>query len=41
MGGRSQALADALRRRGYTNLHNVTGGIKAWSEEIDSTVKVG
>jgi len=41
MGGRSQALADALRRRGYTNLHNVSGGIKAWSEEIDSTVKVG
>jgi monothiol glutaredoxin len=41
MGGRSQALADALRRRGYINLHNVTGGIKAWSEEIDSTVKVG
>jgi monothiol glutaredoxin len=41
LGGRSQALADALRRRGYTNLHNVTGGIKAWSEEIDPTVVVG
>lgn len=41
MGGRSQALADSLRRRGYTNLHNVSGGIKAWSEEIDSNVKVG
>lgn len=40
-GGRSQALADALRRRGYTNLHNVTGGIHAWSEEIDPTVVVG
>jgi len=35
IGGRSQALADALRQRGYTNLHNVTGGIKAWAEEID------
>jgi len=41
MGGRSQALADALRRRGYTNLHNVSGGIKAWAEEIDSTISVG
>ena len=35
MGGRSQALGDALRQRGYTNLHNVIGGIKAWTEEID------
>jgi len=41
MGGRSQALADALRRRGYTNLHNVSGGIKAWAEEIDPTLTVG
>jgi len=41
LGGRSQALADALRRRGYTNLHNVTGGIKAWSEDIDPTLVVG
>ncbi|MFW2403667.1 MAG: Grx4 family monothiol glutaredoxin [Gammaproteobacteria bacterium] len=41
MGGRSQALADALRRRGYTNLHNVTGGIKAWSDEIDQSIDVG
>ena len=38
MGGRSLALADALRRRGHTNLHNLTGGIKAWSEEIDPDV---
>lgn len=41
VGGRSQALADALRRRGYSNLHNVSGGIKAWSEEIDPTVAIG
>lgn len=38
MGGRSQALADVLRRRGHTNLHNLRGGIKAWSEEIDPSV---
>jgi monothiol glutaredoxin len=41
LGGRSQALADALRRRGYTNLHNVAGGIRAWAEEIDPTVDAG
>ena len=35
-GGRSQALAESIRRRGYTNLHNVRGGIQAWSEEVDS-----
>jgi rhodanese-related sulfurtransferase len=35
IGGRSQALADALRQRGFTNLHNVIGGIEAWIEAID------
>jgi len=34
-GGRSQALAELFRKRGYTNLHNVEGGIQAWSEEIE------
>jgi monothiol glutaredoxin len=34
-GGRSQAVADQFRRQGYTNLHNLRGGIKAWSDEID------
>lgn len=41
MGGRSQALADALRQRGHTNLFNVTGGIKAWAEEIDPSLNAG
>jgi monothiol glutaredoxin len=35
-GDHSQTLADALRQRGYTNLHNLTGGIKAWTEAIDN-----
>jgi monothiol glutaredoxin len=35
IGGRSQALADALRQRDFTNLHNVIGGIEAWIEAID------
>ena len=36
-GGRSQALAESFRRRGYSNLHNVSGGIQAWLEEIDDS----
>ena len=38
-GGRSGAILNALESQGYTNLYNVKGGIKAWSEEIDSNVK--
>ena len=38
-GGRSQALAEALRHRGHTNLYNVTGGIKAWANEIDPNMQ--
>jgi monothiol glutaredoxin len=37
IGARSQALADAMRQHGHTNLHNVVGGTKAWAEEIDSS----
>jgi len=37
-GGRSQGLAEHIRRMGYTNLHNIKGGIQAWSEEIDPSV---
>ncbi|MEO7387733.1 MAG: rhodanese-like domain-containing protein, partial [Gammaproteobacteria bacterium] len=37
-GGRSQAMAERYRRRGYTNLHNLAGGIDAWSREIDPAI---
>lgn len=37
-GGRSQAVAERYRRKGYTNLHNLAGGIDAWSREIDATI---
>jgi len=37
-GGRSQAAAERYRRRGYTNLYNLAGGIDAWSREIDPSV---
>ncbi|MDB6173732.1 MAG: moeZ 2 [Chthoniobacteraceae bacterium] len=37
-GGRSARAADFLIRNGYTNVRNLTGGIDAWSQEIDSAV---
>jgi rhodanese-related sulfurtransferase len=37
-GVRSQMAIGALRLMGFTRLHNLSGGIDAWSREIDSTV---
>jgi adenylyltransferase/sulfurtransferase len=37
MGGRSAKALIALRRHGIEGI-NVTGGIQAWSEEIDPEV---
>jgi len=37
-GGRSQAVAERYRRKGYTNVSNLAGGIDAWSREIDGSV---
>ena len=37
-GGRSQQAAEYLRRKGFTNLHNLAGGIDAWSLEVDAQV---
>lgn len=37
-GGRSAQAAEHYRRLGYTNLHNLTGGIDAWSQIVDSSV---
>lgn len=37
-GGRSQTVAESYRRRGYTRVFNLTGGIDAWSREIDASV---
>jgi len=39
-GGRSQAAAERYRRRGFTNLYNLAGGIDAWSREIDPSVPI-
>lgn len=37
-GNTSQGAAEHFRKQGFTNVNNVTGGINAWSLEIDSTV---
>ena len=37
-GGRSQQAAEHFRALGFTNVHNVAGGIDAWSREIDPSV---
>jgi monothiol glutaredoxin len=37
-GGRSQAAAEHFRGRGFTNVHNMAGGIDAWSRDVDGSV---
>jgi len=37
-GGRSQAAAEHFRSRGFTNVHNLVGGIEAWSKDVDPSV---
>jgi molybdopterin/thiamine biosynthesis adenylyltransferase/rhodanese-related sulfurtransferase len=36
MGGRSAKAVDFLRQAGFTKAKNLTGGINAWAEKIDS-----
>ncbi|MGH9615332.1 MAG: molybdopterin-synthase adenylyltransferase MoeB [Acidobacteriaceae bacterium] len=38
VGGRSQMAAEFLARNGFKNVHNVAGGIDAWSEKVDPKV---
>lgn len=37
-GGRSLRVAHFLANQGFTNVANLTGGISAWTEEVDATV---
>ena len=37
-GGRSLRVAQYLENQGFSNVANLSGGISAWSEEIDATV---
>jgi len=38
MGGRSAKAVQLLRNAGYTDVHNLRGGIMAWSEQVDPSV---
>lgn len=38
-GGRSRAAAERFLREGYRNLYNLEGGIDAWSQHVDPSVK--
>ena len=37
-GGRSQRVAQFLKSQGFSNVFNLSGGIDAWSTQIDSRV---
>ncbi|HVY82674.1 MAG TPA: rhodanese-like domain-containing protein [Steroidobacteraceae bacterium] len=37
-GGRSMQVAQFLARNGFRSVANLTGGILAWSREVDSSV---
>ncbi|MGV3526452.1 MAG: rhodanese-like domain-containing protein [Candidatus Sericytochromatia bacterium] len=37
-GGRSRAAAEYFQQQGFHNVRNLTGGIDAWSLEIDPSV---
>ncbi|MEX2207871.1 MAG: Grx4 family monothiol glutaredoxin [Myxococcota bacterium] len=37
-GGRSQAAAEHFASAGFTNVHNLAGGIDAWSRDVDPSV---
>jgi len=37
-GQRSQAAAEHFRLQGFSNVHNLAGGVDAWSREVDSAV---
>ncbi len=38
VGNRSQVAAEHFRKQGFSNVSNVTGGIDAWSKQIDPSV---
>jgi len=39
VGGRSQRAAEFLAQRGFKNVHNLAGGIDAWSDQVDRSVQ--
>lgn len=39
-GGRSGKAVEFLESEGFSNIHNLKGGITAWSKEIDTSIPV-
>lgn len=39
-GGRSGKAVEFLEKEGFSNVHNLKGGITAWSKEIDTSMPV-
>jgi rhodanese-related sulfurtransferase len=39
-GGRSQQVAIFLEKAGFKKIHNLVGGVDAWSRTVDPTVPV-
>ena len=39
-GGRSGKALEFLEKEGFSNVHNLKGGITAWSKEIDTSMAV-
>ena len=39
-GGRSQQVAMFLEKNGFARIHNLQGGLDAWSRTVDPTVPV-
>lgn len=37
-GNRSGVITQALEKQGFSNVHNLKGGILAWADEVDNTV---
>jgi rhodanese-related sulfurtransferase len=37
-GGRSQQVAMFLEKNGFAKVHNLTGGVDAWSRTVDPAV---
>jgi monothiol glutaredoxin len=37
-GPRSQGAADHFKNEGYTNVHNLLGGVDAWAEKVDPSL---
>ena len=39
-GGRSMQIALFLEKAGYNNVHNLVGGVDAWSRSVDPAVPI-